>query len=1269
MTTRWPRPDRRSAVSPLPSPDQNRPDDQDKLDGPSDENASAPSSPKRTPRRPLHERTSSQNNRLSGIRIVPYSPVRLISDDAPGSSHVETEATDKLDKPDNLDNLDKDKKRHSRANRASWGSLIAATAAAAGLTSPTASSGSKETSHSNDSKDSNSKDSNRTVGKAGHGSGWLGTELWGRNEERLPPLADIRPRDVSSPEPISPTDRWPGPDATSVRPATPLRSVHGAVQDDAENSSSLEEERLERLDRLATLAMAPAPLVLTSTGFRPSSPSSPAASVTSFVSASSSQTHAFVPRPSSRRGNVIAVHADKTFSLVPRHMSIASASTTAPSIPLPPLSYTSSSQDRFLSDTFSLPGDRLSRPSSRDRTRTNSLSLSLFPAPSSPDRDRDFSNQTDFSAWDYRASVVLRKVPQTPDRKQKGRSISPTRSAVSAASGASLSSALYLHQLHDATARDISTTWLPPLLESSPRVSADIVRPDAPATDPRLPIRKVSDNSDHSSNSLSASFSASTLSATTNYKVYSRSSPPLPSVPPPDDHTPSPIDSIGSIGSSLGTFGNTTNVEILGRSSPPHPDPEPVDLPVLRRSLNPEETFTTLSTASSYDDDENDDSSDKTHEAGLTLPAPSGVRLPSSRPPVFRPRSADADTDFSEPNYVLHGEPSVASITSVASLPQAPPSTSSSAVSSHLAIARLPFPDFSQESLVVPPLQPSRKRSYSGSGSGSLGSRSRSRSNERFGYYKSRSRESLRHAASLKSISSVILNQEAASTFFAGQAFLNLHFAPVPVFTAQPRGRSPAAAITKAVPKRKPVPSLLVTLPTPIENKVLEQTSPNWQKLGTMQEYPHQWSSQLSTVLSESEEADSIDSRVVSAGHSNSISTRRSSAVGRVPSSTHSRNMPSISSSLALQIEESRAAHASRSDSMLLERAQPAYVVRHSRSPSASPPASALLRSPVVRDVDEHGDGLADLEARPVPSRSGLAGFFHGSSSSSSSNNINRDSTHSTHSTASNHRRSTHSTSSSRGLHTSASARSLTGIIPQWARVYYGSGERKWLAAANASQSDLGSLAGDDSRPTSRILRAPAGYFYNARRRPRDSQGRPVDVADGADAADRPLSNATSIIEMGGPVDPAAPPPARGLRTMASSVWSPHLRIDRRAARFSMWDPPSMAWSTETSMLDRRNRQVVAFVVGFAFPLAWILAAFLPVPADPERALEKRPEADSEIGIPAALERRLALADEARYQSACWWRKLNRIFSVVGLLVIAAVIALAVVGTKQGWGQ
>ena len=51
------------------------------------------------------------------------------------------------------------------------------------------------------------------------------------------------------------------------------------------------------------------------------------------------------------------------------------------------------------------------------------------------------------------------------------------------------------------------------------------------------------------------------------------------------------------------------------------------------------------------------------------------------------------------------------------------------------------------------------------------------------------------------------------------------------------------------------------------------------------------------------------------------------------------------------------------------------------------------------------------------------------------------------------------------------------------------------------------------------------------------------------------------------------------------------------------------------------------------------------------------------------LDQRVASIDDTRYQNAIWWRNLNRVMSIIGLLIIGTIIILVVVGTQQGWGQ
>ncbi|KXH66988.1 hypothetical protein CSAL01_09789 [Colletotrichum salicis] len=769
-------------------------------------------------------------------------------------------------------------------------------------------------------------------------------------------------------------------------------------------------------------------------------------------------------RPLSRRRNLITLNADgKTFSLLPQGQRAGTqgdhASSTAPRLSLS----TTASHER-LSDAFSE-----NRPSSTVTSYPDqSFASTLTPASSTTQLAGDSITSiagSSSSPWNYRMVGGLRKVPNTPDLKQKQKST-------------------LLYPESDPA----------PSYPSSPSGSRLAPLPEAPTTD----SSESSDPHDlQPKTSFQSSITASTSSEKTNYKVYGSNSPQATDA---DSvlHAPS-------------TASETTNYKVFGSSLPSSPERE--------ESLQPPS-----SSHSNY------------------------VVLGRSSPP--EPSSAERSppkTADSEQNYVVLGASSPAP---------------SSVASSRRSRIR---PEYSQESLLVAPLKPYKAKK---------------RPNERFGYYKSRSRDSLRRAASVKSISGS-LTLEAAQSFLASPAA----FYRSRVLASQP-GRQPdaQAAPTEPAPISVPAESHMTT-------------------------HPHQWSSQLSTVISESEGDSEPPSRSVSPW---SVPGRR----GSIPLSSHSRQMLSISSSLAANEERSLSHSRSFTDS--LERPQ----ATHSRGNT--------LR--MVTDRDEHGDGLAELnQLHQRPSRTGLSSFF---SSSSSDRNL-------------------HSSSSSR-------ANSLNSAsIPTWAKFYYGSGERRFLASSGDSMmSDP-----NDSRPPSSFqshspsVEQLAMNIYSPRRRPRE-----VNLAN-----PRPLSDVGSMEINQAPLTDNRM--RSGLRKKTSSIWSPHLRRDQRAGRHSIWEPPSMTWSGETSMLGKRNVQVAFFALGFIFPFAWMIAAFLPLPPDPQAEMAERDPRSSLIDEERDLPRRVAAVDETLFQSARWWRALNRYMSVIGLLVVGAIAALVVVGVKQGWGQ
>lgn len=80
-----------------------------------------------------------------------------------------------------------------------------------------------------------------------------------------------------------------------------------------------------------------------------------------------------------------------------------------------------------------------------------------------------------------------------------------------------------------------------------------------------------------------------------------------------------------------------------------------------------------------------------------------------------------------------------------------------------------------------------------------------------------------------------------------------------------------------------------------------------------------------------------------------------------------------------------------------------------------------------------------------------------------------------------------------------------------------------------------------------------------------------------------------------------------------------------------------------------------------------MLAAFLPLP--PKSPLDMvEYHTTSHLDLNHDPSRVVLTLDEVRYNSARWWRNLNRGMSIFGLILIGAAIALIVLGVKQQWG-
>jgi hypothetical protein len=490
----------------------------------------------------------------------------------------------------------------------------------------------------------------------------------------------------------------------------------------------------------------------------------------------------------------------------------------------------------------------------------------------------------------------------------------------------------------------------------------------------------------------------------------------------------------------------------------------------------------------------------------------------STRPP----------TEDSNVNFVTHG--------------------SHSASSSIVAVRHRVQPEFSQESLVVAPLQP-RKR----------------RSSDTFALARCRSRDTIRsRSASITSLST-IFTQEATRALFVGP-------------------------------------------PT-----VLQHAGPSWHDLQNRpQSRPYQWSGQLSTVMSESEGGSSEPaSRALSL-----------SSVPRRRGSDHSKHVLSMTSSLFGLEEHIESPSPSRSN-----------TPSHSRNNSLEPPSATYARNSardpatgtirLVRDHDEDGDGLADLEVlHHRSSRTRLGRFL-----------------------------SSHA--SDRSLRSTAS---FNAAVPAWAKVYYGSGERKWLAAQPSMESMYDSDFNDSELHEPQLSRSPsqdanATNIRNPRRRPRDLFPRQHSATGSMGVSAAPAHPVMAVV--------------RNIKKQTSSIWSPHLVRDRRPAQISIWQPPASEWESRSELTGRRNAQVTMFVVGFVFPLAWMLAALIPIKAVTTETDDiERNNSTSKLDGTQVNGR-----EDAVFTSAIWWRKVNRGMSIIGLLILGAIVALIVIGVKQRWGQ
>ncbi|KAJ5972706.1 uncharacterized protein N7479_002624 [Penicillium vulpinum] len=317
------------------------------------------------------------------------------------------------------------------------------------------------------------------------------------------------------------------------------------------------------------------------------------------------------------------------------------------------------------------------------------------------------------------------------------------------------------------------------------------------------------------------------------------------------------------------------------------------------------------------------------------------------------------------------------------------------------------------------------------------------------------------------------------------------------------------------------------------------------------------------------------------------------------------------------------------------------------------PPPAALKGEPNRSSVwlvdspndseDERLDSLTKLPNRPVFSQS----VSSGSKRSDSTRSLQRPGTGSS---------------------------TILNILPTWAKVYY----LREPLGLNSTLSMMDATRPPSTRPPS--IRPPST-------RPGTSNSSVFNLVPGPLNIPRPRSPERQLpspqrkpvpqrrIESD-PRDPRAhwvpsPQPEDGefsgnhLNRLRHS-WSPHLIPDRRVLQrsTSRWRPPSLD-SRNEPFFGRRNIQVYSFCMGFIFPPAWCVAAFMPLPPKPKMLQMAEYESGSDVN--AALEAQCVNLQQRRRDNARWWRNLNRWMISLGVVIVIVIIVLAVIGTTTGF--
>ncbi|KAF2826225.1 hypothetical protein CC86DRAFT_26396 [Ophiobolus disseminans] len=399
----------------------------------------------------------------------------------------------------------------------------------------------------------------------------------------------------------------------------------------------------------------------------------------------------------------------------------------------------------------------------------------------------------------------------------------------------------------------------------------------------------------------------------------------------------------------------------------------------------------------------------------------------------------------------------------------------------------------------------------------------------------------------------------------------------------------------------------IVRAPSASSLRAESQNIPNFASRMQDRSLVHQWSSQLSTIPSVSER----DSRSLARGSRSYTRSQSQDSYNGNGNSNGRTNYPRRRGQTIGSAQSSTDNISAESEGRTEYSAMP-----------------MPLFSPVSRESfeekDQHDEHLDTISPLPtsVPLRMKNSGYLRRHNSDSGSNTESRP-----------------------GSAQSDISTFFHNSIPAWARVYYQRGERISMGAPGSESSESLRLG---TAHSGRTQTPSEGNFplsiYRPRNRPRNraSQQDTISLADDIQSID-------GVYVLGPNMHPL------------SGYSTPHLRTDRRGGtRYSVWAAPSLDDDLGSTLFGRQNRQILLFCVGFLFPLAWMIASFLPLPLDPNLA-----EARSQTDLEQQFARNIGAIDDKAFQKATWWRNLNRVMSGIGTLLIGVIIALAILVSRM----